>query len=43
VAAPLVGGPYRATATPVGWRIDWITPGGGQQTTLLMASREGAV
>ncbi len=43
VASPLVGSPYRATATSVGWRIDWITPGGGQQTTLLMASREGAV
>ena len=43
VAAPLVGGPYRASATPTGWRIDWVTPGGGLQTTLLMASREGAV
>ena len=43
IAPPLTGGPYRAVATAGGWRIDWITPGGGLQTTLLMASREGAV
>jgi hypothetical protein len=39
VAEPLVGGPYRAISTPTGWRIDWVTPGGGLQTTLLVASR----
>jgi hypothetical protein len=34
---PLSAGPYRATLTPAAWRIDWITPGGGLQTTLLLA------
>jgi hypothetical protein len=34
-AARPTGGPYRATQTKSGWRIDWITPGGGLQTTLL--------
>ena len=34
---PLSGGPYRATLTPSAWRIDWMTPGGGLQTTLLLA------
>jgi hypothetical protein len=36
-AQPLSGGPYRATLTPTAWRIDWLTPGGGLQTTLLLA------
>jgi hypothetical protein len=26
---------FRAQQTPLGWRIDWTTPGGGPQTTLL--------
>lgn len=43
MAAPLMGGPYRAISTPAGWRIDWVTPGGGLQTTLLLGSKEGAV
>ena len=43
IAPPLANGPYRALATPNGWRLDWVTPGGGLQTTLLLASREGAV
>ena len=29
--------PYQAQALPSGWRVDWITPGGGAQTTLLLA------
>ena len=29
-------GPYQAQAQSSGWRIDWITPGGGAQTTLLL-------
>jgi hypothetical protein len=41
-AEALTGGPYRATSTPDGWRIDWITPGGGLQTTLLLARNAGA-
>jgi hypothetical protein len=39
---PLAGGPYRATSTPNAWRIDWLTPGGGLQTTLLLARNGGA-
>lgn len=33
---PLVTGPVRAERTPQGWRVDWMTPGGGVQTTLLI-------
>lgn len=33
-AAPS-GGPYQATRFGGGWRIDWVTPNGGLQTTLL--------
>jgi len=40
-AAPLTRGPYRGEKTPTGWRIDWITPGGGLQTTLLIADPGG--
>lgn len=35
-AAPLTYGPVRADRTPMGWRVDWMTPGGGVQTTLLI-------
>ncbi len=35
-AQPLVYGPVRADRTAQGWRIDWLTPGGGIQTTLLI-------
>jgi hypothetical protein len=28
--------PYVAASVPFGWRIDWTTPGGGSQTTLLL-------
>jgi len=35
--APPRGAPYQAQAQPFGWRVDWITPGGGAQTTLLLA------
>lgn len=34
--APLIYGPSRAERTAQGWRIDWMTPGGGVQTTLLI-------
>jgi hypothetical protein len=34
-AAPLSGGPFRVELAPGGWRIDWLTPGGGVQSTLL--------
>jgi len=33
--AHLTGGPYAGVRTDFGWRIDWMTPGGGEQTTLL--------
>ncbi|WP_395443792.1 hypothetical protein [Caulobacter sp. UC70_42] len=35
-AAPLVNGPVRADRTAAGWRVDWMTPGGGIQTTYLI-------
>jgi hypothetical protein len=38
-AAPLNEGPVRATRTESGWRIDWITPGGGMQTTYLLSGQ----
>jgi hypothetical protein len=34
------GLPYRGEHTPVGWRIDWLTPGGGEQTTLIFDKAE---
>jgi hypothetical protein len=34
-AEPPSGGPFRAEATLGGWRIDWRTPGGGVQSTVL--------
>jgi hypothetical protein len=34
-AAPLTGGPIRATPTAAGLRVDWMTPGGGVQSTVL--------
>lgn len=33
--AHLTGGPYAGARTSFGWRVDWMTPGGGEQTTLL--------
>jgi len=32
--APLAQAPYAAARQGQGWRIDWRTPGGGEQTTL---------
>jgi hypothetical protein len=34
-AAPLARGPFRAATTPTGLRVDWMTPGGGVQSTLI--------
>lgn len=34
-AAPLTTGPFRVQASPGGLRIDWMTPGGGVQSTVL--------
>jgi hypothetical protein len=41
-AAPLTPGPFRADRTPFGWRIDWMTPGGGVQTTLIVEPSESS-
>ncbi|MBS0334194.1 MAG: hypothetical protein JSS35_15605 [Proteobacteria bacterium] len=35
-AAPLAEGPLRSQLTPAGLRVDWMTPGGGVQSTLLI-------
>ncbi len=35
-AAPLAGAPFRATPLAGGWRIDWLTPGGGEQSTVVL-------
>lgn len=35
-AGPLASGPFRATPVAAGLRIDWMTPGGGVQSTLLL-------
>lgn len=35
-APPLAGGPFRAQTTDYGLRADWMTPGGGVQSTLIM-------
>ena len=34
--APVTGLPYRGQRRASDWRIDWITPGGGAQTTLVI-------
>lgn len=34
-AAALVGGPLHSQLTPQGFRADWLTPGGGVQSTIL--------
>jgi hypothetical protein len=40
--APLGGAPFVASRTGDGWRIDWVTPGGGEQTTLILAPHAAA-
>ena len=34
------GLPYHGERTSAGWRIDWLTPGGGEQTTLIFDAAE---
>jgi hypothetical protein len=41
-AVPFAPGPFRAESTPFGWRIDWMTPGGGVQTTLMFEGAESS-
>lgn len=40
-APPLTAGPFRTSPVPAGLRVDWMTPGGGVQTTLVI--RQSAV
>lgn len=35
-AAPLARGPLRSQLTSAGLRVDWMTPGGGEQSSLLV-------
>ena len=35
-APPLAEGPLRSQLTPAGLRVDWLTPGGGVQSTILV-------
>ena len=35
-AQPLAEGPLRSQLTPAGLRVDWLTPGGGVQSTILV-------
>jgi hypothetical protein len=37
---PVSGLPYRGERTGAGWRVDWLTPGGGEQTTLIFDMAE---
>lgn len=39
-APTLTQGPYRAERAPLGWRIDWMTPGGGVQSTIIVDRSE---
>lgn len=41
-AAPLREGPFRAKPDRSGLRVDWMTPGGGVQTTLILSQAPGA-
>jgi hypothetical protein len=34
--APLAQGPVRSQLTDAGLRVDWMTPGGGVQSTILV-------
>ena len=39
--APLGRAPFIATRQGAGWRVDWLTPGGGEQTTLVLPVQAG--
>lgn len=34
--APISGQPFHAARQANGWRVDWMTPGGGRQTSLIL-------
>ncbi|MFZ0267798.1 hypothetical protein [Caulobacter sp.] len=37
---PATAGPMRSTLSAAGWRVDWMTPGGGLQTTQLLGGAQ---
>lgn len=37
---PATAGPVRSTLSATGWRVDWMTPGGGLQTTQLLGGAQ---
>jgi hypothetical protein len=39
--APIAAGPFAASRVAGGWRIDWVTPGGGVQSTVVFDPRGG--
>jgi hypothetical protein len=41
-AAPIGSAPFHAQRQGGGWRVDWVTPGGGPQTTLVLDDPEAA-
>ena len=38
----LTSAPFFATRSGAGWRVDWLTPGGGEQTTLILGLADRA-
>lgn len=42
-ASSLVDGPFRSSRTPAGLRVDWMTPGGGVQSTVIINQVDMAV
>jgi len=38
----LTSAPFFATRSGSGWRVDWLTPGGGEQTTLILGAADRA-
>jgi hypothetical protein len=40
-ASPVSGAPYAARREGAAWRVDWISPGGGEQTTLIFDAGAG--
>jgi hypothetical protein len=45
IGAPvrLTNAPFFATRSGAGWRVDWLTPGGGEQTTLILGAADRAL
>jgi len=41
-AAPIGSAPFHAQRQGGGWRIDWLTPGGAPQTTVVLDDPETA-